>query len=247
MFQKRWNSSETPKQPEANTSAPETAEEKNPEAVKAEEENTRGTVSETHTTEETQEKSSDVAATEEHNARTTVEAAHTTEVASEESLDVKTEETHTTEAAESKNPDVAAAEEDNAQVVNDAVHAMAASSTRPEEATNGGAVKAEQQEESQVAGQEGASVMNAAAENVGKPTSSHGEFSAASSPPDPRQQQIKANRAALLNTEPEPKATVYVGNLFYDMTAEDLRTVMERYGVVEYCIIIFDQRGISKG
>lgn len=200
MFQKRWNSSETPKQPEANTSASEKTEEKNPNAVKDEEEITRETVSETRTT----------------------------------------------EMAESKNPDVAAAEEDNAQVVSDAVHAMGAAAIRSEEATNGEAVKVQQQDESQVAEQERDPVMDAVAGNLGETTSANGEPSAESLSRD-RIQRKKAERAALLDNEPTPKATVYVGNLFYDITAEDLRTAMERYGIVENCIIIFDQRGISKG
>jgi nucleolin len=46
---------------------------------------------------------------------------------------------------------------------------------------------------------------------------------------------------------PEPKQTVYVGNLFFDVTAEDLRRQMEKYGVVEHAKIIHDSRGLSKG
>ncbi|KAF7594958.1 hypothetical protein BBP40_007766 [Aspergillus hancockii] len=56
-----------------------------------------------------------------------------------------------------------------------------------------------------------------------------------------------AKRLRLLNKEPDPKETIYVGNLFYDVTAEDLRKQMEKYGVVEQLHITFDNRGISKG
>ncbi|KAL6239293.1 hypothetical protein BDW75DRAFT_137039 [Aspergillus navahoensis] len=45
----------------------------------------------------------------------------------------------------------------------------------------------------------------------------------------------------------EPKQTVFIGNLFYDVTAEDLKKQMAKYGVVEGVNIIYDSRGISKG
>ncbi|KAJ5698605.1 hypothetical protein N7462_000610 [Penicillium macrosclerotiorum] len=41
--------------------------------------------------------------------------------------------------------------------------------------------------------------------------------------------------------------TVYVGNLFYDITAEDLRAHMEQFGTVLHAIITHDNRGLSKG
>ncbi|KAL4786658.1 hypothetical protein BJX76DRAFT_320984 [Aspergillus varians] len=45
----------------------------------------------------------------------------------------------------------------------------------------------------------------------------------------------------------EPKETIFIGNLFYDVTAEDLREQMSKYGVVQGVNIIYDSRGISKG
>ena len=45
----------------------------------------------------------------------------------------------------------------------------------------------------------------------------------------------------------EPNETVFVGNLFYDMTAGQLRAQMERFGTVTAARIIFDTRGLSKG
>ncbi|KAL4969356.1 nucleic acid-binding protein [Aspergillus stella-maris] len=45
----------------------------------------------------------------------------------------------------------------------------------------------------------------------------------------------------------EPKDTIFIGNLFYDVTAEDLREQMAKYGVVLGVNIIYDSRGISKG
>lgn len=44
-----------------------------------------------------------------------------------------------------------------------------------------------------------------------------------------------------------PSDTVYMGNLFYDITAEDLRKHMEQYGTVLKTVIVHDNRGISKG
>lgn len=46
---------------------------------------------------------------------------------------------------------------------------------------------------------------------------------------------------------PSPKETIYVGNLFFDVTAEDLKRQMSKYGVVESAKIIHDSRGLSKG
>lgn len=44
-----------------------------------------------------------------------------------------------------------------------------------------------------------------------------------------------------------PSPTIYIGNLFFDITAEDLKAKMEEFGVVEKAIIISDARGLSKG
>lgn len=44
-----------------------------------------------------------------------------------------------------------------------------------------------------------------------------------------------------------PKQTVFVSNLFFDINADDLRKHMEQFGIVENATIITDSRGISKG
>lgn len=44
-----------------------------------------------------------------------------------------------------------------------------------------------------------------------------------------------------------PSPTIYIGNLFFDVTAEDLKTRMQAFGVVEGATIIHDTRGLSKG
>lgn len=45
----------------------------------------------------------------------------------------------------------------------------------------------------------------------------------------------------------EPKETVFVGNMFFDVTAEDVRQRMQKFGVVQQVYIVRDNRGISKG
>ena len=45
----------------------------------------------------------------------------------------------------------------------------------------------------------------------------------------------------------DPKPTVFVSNLFFDINADDLRQHMEQFGVVENATVITDSRGISKG
>ncbi|KAL9100146.1 MAG: hypothetical protein Q9163_004447 [Psora crenata] len=47
--------------------------------------------------------------------------------------------------------------------------------------------------------------------------------------------------------EGEPSATVYVGNLFFDVRSDDLKKEFERAGPVVDSKIITDQRGLSKG
>jgi len=48
-------------------------------------------------------------------------------------------------------------------------------------------------------------------------------------------------------TEAEPSNTVYVGNLFFDVTEEDLKREFSRFGTVDNVRIIYDGRGLSKG
>lgn len=47
--------------------------------------------------------------------------------------------------------------------------------------------------------------------------------------------------------DPRRNETVYIGNLFFDVTADDLRYQMEKYGTVERVVIVLDSRGLSKG
>ena len=56
-----------------------------------------------------------------------------------------------------------------------------------------------------------------------------------------------AGRDTLQKSTPEVPPTLYVGNLFFDVTEESLRKEMERFGPVKRVKIIFDGRGLSKG
>lgn len=49
------------------------------------------------------------------------------------------------------------------------------------------------------------------------------------------------------NYSPPESETVYVGNLFFDVEAEDLRVRMEQFGTVIQAVVVYDNRGLSKG
>ncbi|KAJ5520856.1 hypothetical protein N7463_001309 [Penicillium fimorum] len=68
-------------------------------------------------------------------------------------------------------------------------------------------------------------------------------------PKTPDQVRLDRNerRRQYLSEGPVPKTTLYVGNLFFDVTAEDLRKQFEKYGAVENALIVHDARGLSKG
>ncbi|KAJ5085319.1 hypothetical protein N7532_010090 [Penicillium argentinense] len=65
----------------------------------------------------------------------------------------------------------------------------------------------------------------------------------------------RAMRMRLLDAKTQMKTTfktpesetIYVGNLFYDIEAEDLRARMEQFGPVIRALIVHDNRGLSKG
>ncbi|KAG0154531.1 hypothetical protein PDIDSM_99 [Penicillium digitatum] len=59
--------------------------------------------------------------------------------------------------------------------------------------------------------------------------------------------QRHERRRQYVSEGPVPKTTLYVGNLFFDVTAEDLRKHFEKFGVVENALIVHDARGLSKG
>lgn len=60
-------------------------------------------------------------------------------------------------------------------------------------------------------------------------------------------------RAASLSAEErsqkiaEPKETIYIGNLFFDVTEDDLKKELGRFGEITNCRLLRDARGLSKG
>ena len=44
-----------------------------------------------------------------------------------------------------------------------------------------------------------------------------------------------------------PSETIYIGNLFFDVTAEDLKSEMQRFGPIQTAKIVHDNRGLSRG
>jgi nucleolin len=45
----------------------------------------------------------------------------------------------------------------------------------------------------------------------------------------------------------EPKPTIYIGNLFFDVTENDLVKELARFGTILKCRLMRDSRGLSKG
>lgn len=65
--------------------------------------------------------------------------------------------------------------------------------------------------------------------------------------PESYRAERQERRRQYMSEGPIPKTTVYVGNLFFDVTAEDLRKQFEKFGAVENAMIVHDARGLSKG
>ncbi|RMZ78014.1 hypothetical protein DV737_g4086, partial [Chaetothyriales sp. CBS 132003] len=56
--------------------------------------------------------------------------------------------------------------------------------------------------------------------------------------------QPRRNREELIA---EPKETIYIGNLFFDVTENDIKKELSRFGNVVGCRLLRDSRGLSKG
>jgi nucleolin len=62
--------------------------------------------------------------------------------------------------------------------------------------------------------------------------------------------RFQSNRAIdpdRLERMARPKETVYIGNLFFDITEDDLQREMSRFGPIAKCKLLRDSRGLSKG
>ncbi|KAF1360603.1 RNA binding domain-containing protein [Lizonia empirigonia] len=57
----------------------------------------------------------------------------------------------------------------------------------------------------------------------------------------------KPRRAPREKNDAPPNNTLYVGNLYYEVTADQIKRVMSRFGEVENVKIVFDNRGLSRG
>jgi nucleolin len=44
-----------------------------------------------------------------------------------------------------------------------------------------------------------------------------------------------------------PNRTLYIGNLYYEVTGDQLQKVFSRFGEVESVKVIYDNRGLSRG
>ncbi|KAF3051599.1 hypothetical protein E8E11_011213 [Didymella keratinophila] len=73
----------------------------------------------------------------------------------------------------------------------------------------------------------GADALDAAAKQADKPQR------------NPRERREKSDAP--------PNKTVYVGNLYYEVTADQIKRVFSRFGEVENVKIVFDNRGLSRG
>lgn len=62
----------------------------------------------------------------------------------------------------------------------------------------------------------------------------------------PRDRGDRGDRSAF-RAPAEPKPTIYVGNLFFDVTESDLEKEFSRFGTIKTIRLIKDVRGLSKG
>jgi RNA recognition motif-containing protein len=44
-----------------------------------------------------------------------------------------------------------------------------------------------------------------------------------------------------------PNTTLYIGNLFFEVTDDQLKKVFSRFGAVTKSSIVYDNRGLSRG
>ncbi|KAJ4345255.1 uncharacterized protein N0V89_011385 [Didymosphaeria variabile] len=59
--------------------------------------------------------------------------------------------------------------------------------------------------------------------------------------------ESKQRAARRANKDLTPNNTVYVGNLYYEVTADQLKRVFGRFGEVDSVRVIYDNRGLSRG
>lgn len=57
----------------------------------------------------------------------------------------------------------------------------------------------------------------------------------------------KPKRAPRQGGDAPPNNVLYVGNLYYEVTADQIKRVFSRFGEIENVKIVFDNRGLSRG
>jgi nucleolin len=60
--------------------------------------------------------------------------------------------------------------------------------------------------------------------------------------------QGRTERKSSLRADPAtPGKTIYVGNLYYEVTEDQLKRVFSRFGTIDSVKIVYDNRGMSRG
>ena len=58
-----------------------------------------------------------------------------------------------------------------------------------------------------------------------------------------KDQKLRARR----ENDTPPNNTLYIGNLYYEVTADQLKRVFSRFGEIDSVKIVYDNRGLSRG
>ncbi len=137
-----------------------------------------------------------------------------------------------------------------------AINEAAASSPAGPAHASGEGIRTDTTPSVSIPGDESTSKINAAAESV-KETIFNAAESVAETARDvtgmggdrglPSGQKSDFAARSSSGTLVEPKSTIYIGNLFFDVTENDLTKELSRFGTITKCRLIRDSRGLSKG
>jgi hypothetical protein len=59
--------------------------------------------------------------------------------------------------------------------------------------------------------------------------------------------QQPPSTSASFGGQPAPNSTLYVGNIFFEVSEQSLEDYFTRYGAIKKTRIVYDARGLSKG
>ena len=82
---------------------------------------------------------------------------------------------------------------------------------------------------------------------IGKETTSSEDVPETNTGAYDKVQERPSPKFRYVGQETTPKETVYIANLYYDVTPDNIRTQMEKFGAVENVSLILDSKGLSKG